>query len=196
MWQSDRQVLDGGRVIKHKLRQDGDGVAYGEVLRRWRDDPAFRDFFTSLLSASEFSAYRWETPPVTKSTVDRGFEFVLINAPGLSEAADVNPFSEHFQSVIDGRQVVKFSSLGKDAVLIAPCPIAPLNVYGHLGTFLRGAPPSQVHELWQTVGSAATSALGAEPVWVSTAGMGVSWLHVRLDSRPKYYHFAAYRKAV
>ncbi|MGI9175867.1 MAG: DUF6940 family protein [Rhodothermales bacterium] len=24
-------------------------------------------------------------------------------------------------------------------------------------------------------------------MWLSTAGGGVSWLHVRLDSRPKYY---------
>lgn len=36
--------------------------------------------------------------------------------------------------------------------------------------------------------------LGVRPVWLSTAGMGVSWLHVRLDARPKYYGFAAYRE--
>merc|ERR1711957_1156939 len=30
------------------------------------------------------------------------------------------------------------------------------------------------------------------PVWVSTAGSGVSWLSIRLDSRPKYYHHSAY----
>ena len=26
-------------------------------------------------------------------------------------------------------------------------------------------------------------------VWLSTSGLGVYWLHVRLDSRPKYYQF-------
>ena len=31
------------------------------------------------------------------------------------------------------------------------------------------------------------------PVWVSTAGAGVSWLHVRLDDRPKYYGYQPYR---
>ena len=30
------------------------------------------------------------------------------------------------------------------------------------------------------------------PTWLSTEGSGVPWLHVRLDSRPKYYHHAAY----
>ena len=37
--------------------------------------------------------------------------------------------------------------------------------------------------------------LSAKPVWLSTAGAGVSWLHVRLDDRPKYYGYAPYREA-
>ena len=28
-------------------------------------------------------------------------------------------------------------------------------------------------------------------VWLSTSGMGVSWLHVRIDQVPKYYTFPA-----
>ena len=35
--------------------------------------------------------------------------------------------------------------------------------------------------------------IGIQPIWLSTAGMGVPWLHVRLDSRPKYYAFGPYR---
>lgn len=35
--------------------------------------------------------------------------------------------------------------------------------------------------------------LGAKPVWLSTAGAGVPWLHVRLDDHPKYYGYALYR---
>jgi len=30
---------------------------------------------------------------------------------------------------------------------------------------------------------------------LSTAGMGVYWLHVRLDTRPKYYQHTPYRDA-
>ena len=36
--------------------------------------------------------------------------------------------------------------------------------------------------------------VGARPVWLSTAGAGVSWLHVRLDDRPKYYGCGPYRQ--
>jgi hypothetical protein len=29
--------------------------------------------------------------------------------------------------------------------------------------------------------------------WVSTSGLGVPWVHVRLDERPKYFQFGPYR---
>ena len=45
------------------------------------------------------------------------------------------------------------------------------------------------------VGGAVQRRLGTKPVWLSTAGAGVSWLHVRLDDRPKYYGYAPYRQA-
>jgi hypothetical protein len=35
--------------------------------------------------------------------------------------------------------------------------------------------------------------MGEDRVWLSTAGAGVPWLHVRLDDAPKYYGHAAYR---
>ncbi len=35
--------------------------------------------------------------------------------------------------------------------------------------------------------------IGEAPMWLSTAGAGVPWLHVRLEDRPKYYGHAAYR---
>jgi len=34
--------------------------------------------------------------------------------------------------------------------------------------------------------------LADTPLWLSTAGLGVSWLHVRLDTRPKYYRHRVY----
>ena len=35
---------------------------------------------------------------------------------------------------------------------------------------------------------------GDAPTWVSTAGGGVAWLHVRLDSAPKYYTHRPYTR--
>jgi hypothetical protein len=63
-----------------------------------------------------------------------------------------------------------------------------------LAAFIRRAPRTQVHDLWRVVGATMEGQLSAMPVWLSTAGMGVSWLHIRLDSRPKYYGFRPYRR--
>ena len=37
-----------------------------------------------------------------------------------------------------------------------------------------------------------SGAAAAKPVWLSTSGMGVAWLHFRLDQRPKYYTYRAF----
>lgn len=34
--------------------------------------------------------------------------------------------------------------------------------------------------------------VSASLLWLITAGMGVFWLHLRLDSRPKYYSHRPY----
>jgi hypothetical protein len=59
--------------------------------------------------------------------------------------------------------------------------------------FVRNAPEAQKHALWSIVGKVMEEELGPAPIWLSTAGAGVSWLHVRIDRKPKYYGHAPYR---
>src|SRR5262249_52125723 len=127
-------------------------------------------------------------------TADRPFEFVLLNSPGLARNPDIEAFAEHFSEATQGG-VVEFPNLGKDALMVVPCPSGPHSAYGHLGAFVRQAPEAQRHALWELVGAAMQHRLSTKPVWLSTAGAGVSWLHVRLDDRPKYYGYAPYREA-
>ncbi len=78
-------------------------------------------------------------------------------------------------------------------MLVAPAPQGPPRAYAHLAVFARHAPASQQDALWQAVGHAVADRLATEPLWLSTSGLGVGWLHVRLDERPKYYTYAPYR---
>jgi hypothetical protein len=193
MWTVQIEQLTGGRGVRVTIDFDASPVSYAEVLRRWQIDPEFRSFFVRLLADLPFSAFRWETPPVSSANANRPFEFVLLDSPGLARAPDVDAFREHFRNEAqDG--VVEFANLGKDAILVVPCPLGPVSAYGHLAAFTREAPEAQQHALWKLVGSAMQRRLGARPVWLSTAGAGVSWLHVRLDDRPKYYGYAPYRE--
>ena len=88
---------------------------------------------------------------------------------------------------------MSFANLGRDAFLVVPCPTGRLSAYGHLAAFLRGAQEEQKHALWALVGKLMEQRGGSKSVWLSTAGAGVSWLHVRLDDRPKYYGYGPYR---
>jgi hypothetical protein len=109
----------------------------------------------------------------------------------LARRARPNAFREHF---ISGEDVAVFPNLGGDALMIVPAPVGDHEMYAHLGSFVRGAPETQVHALWMAVGKAMLEWVGEQPVWLNTAGGGVPWLHVRLDARPKYYVYGGYRK--
>ena len=66
-------------------------------------------------------------------------------------------------------------------------------IYAHLGAFARGAPSQQQHGFWRMVGAETAARLSDRPLWLSTNGLGVAWLHARLDSWPKYYSYRPYR---
>ena len=187
-------MLAGGRVRRFVPQHNGSPASYSDVLRGWQEDEEFRSFFLSLLTNAEFGAYRWETPPITAATAGREFEFVLIDTPALDQPADLGAFADQFSAESRSAGVVAFPNLGNDAVLVVPCPSGPKSEYAHLAAFVRNAPAEQKHELCRVVGQAMHARLGKDPLWLSTAGMGVPWLHVRLDSRPKYYAFAPYRQ--
>ena len=191
MWQCTRESQNDGRVERRVPGRNGAAIPYREVLRLWQRDEGFRTFFIASLSDAPFAEYRWETPAITAATADRPFEFILMDAPRLARQPDAEAFGEQFR--LGSASVLTFANLGKDAVLVVPRPAGPAEAYVHLASFVRQAPESQVHELWRSVGAAMESGLGPRPIWLSTAGMGVAWLHVRLDSRPKYYGFEPYR---
>jgi hypothetical protein len=105
---------------------------------------------------------------------------------------EAQAFGEHFGKDLTGEGIVTFENLGRDAMLVVPCPLVDHKHYAHIGAFIRSAPPLQVHALLRSLGQAVLDRLSARPMWVSTAGMGVYWLHVRLDSIPKYYRHVPY----
>lgn len=189
MWESESSLLPGGRGQRVKLSREGRPASVKEMLTALRDEAGFRGWFNAILADSPYAAFRWETPGVRSTTLDRRAEFVMLDSPGLARAPEPEAFAEHFRAA---NPVVTFANLRGDARLIVPCPIAEAAAYGHLAAFVRRAPESQRDALWKTTALAMLQRVDARPAWLSTAGAGVSWLHVRIDDRPKYYGFAEY----
>ena len=166
-------------------------LSFREVVNRWADKNGdgslFRAFHCQVLSGVPFQAYRWETPVVDLDRFDLQFEFVVLDDPELDRPEDRSAFSRHFDAAAENQAVVVFESLGRDAVLVAPTPGGGHVNHCHLASFLHTCDARQESHLWYHVGKAMLDRVSDVPVWLSTAGGGVPWLHMRLDSTPKYY---------
>jgi hypothetical protein len=194
MWSTRTERVSKGGIFSLYLEERQ--LRFSDALRGWQDDGSFRAFFIALLADAPFSAFRWETPPITTATADQPFEFALLDSPELVTHPDPHAFAEHLDNPACNEDVISFRNLGNDAILVVPRPVSSLSAYGHLAAFVRNAPKSQNHALWMLVGQLMQQTLGSSPIWLSTAGAGVPWLHVRLDQRPKYYEHAPYRERV
>lgn len=193
MWTTQIKKLTETHGLQFFIERNGKNITFADVLNAWQNDAAFRSIYTNLLADAPFSAFRWETPPVTLATLSRSFEFVLLDSPSLTRQPEPEAFAKYFNKSPDAN-VIAVPNLGGDAILIVPRQKATPTVYMHLASFVRDAPETQHHALWQLIGQTMSTRVGTSPVWLSTAGAGVAWLHVRLDDRPKYYGFGPYRQ--
>mmetsp|Transcript_7422 Transcript_7422/g.17898 ORF Transcript_7422/g.17898 Transcript_7422/m.17898 type:complete len:133 (-) Transcript_7422:123-521(-) len=127
---------------------------------------------------------------------------MCLDAPGLAGTkADAGDFDG---AEGGGKGVQVFPNLGHDALLVVPPEVrsAPDSA-AHLAAFVRGAPEADQQALFKALGEAIHTEAGPTAslqkgsnetaLWVNTEGSGVPFLHVRLDTRPKYYHHAAYK---
>jgi len=153
---------------------------------------------------SQSASVYWECTPIfieDHAVSDDGVRFCVTRAAILEAVSpDYYTFSEHFRSVGSSDMTVTFPNLGRDAILVAPTPKRQKN-FACLATWLRETRNDE--ESWDKVFEAVGKALMArveektmvtKAIWVSTSGAGVSWLHFRIDSYPKYYtnqHYVA-----
>lgn len=191
MWTAEQEMIGNARRF---TLHDGQGsISFGRLFDLLAADKAFVGWYTELLAGSNYVACFWEHPPIRSSSVNDAAEFVLIDAPMLAGLrGDPDAFRPHFA---DADDVVIFPNLGGDADLIVPTPTGSSQGYGHLLAYLRSAPAGQIEALWRALGKTAMDALSEKPLWISTSGLGVAWLHIRLDSVPKYYQHQPYKSA-
>lgn len=186
--------------VKIGLFKDSERVSFGTFAQWLKESESFRSEFNEVVSSAvPFDAFFFECPPTTKSRVSvQPFEFVLTKSARLSEIR-ARPFAFPQIAKLEGKVgAVAFENLGRDAILVAPSSYPRDASYSHLARFVRDAPGDQYHVFWKNVAEAFESRVAERkesPTWFSTSGLGVAWLHVRLDSRPKYYVHGPYKKA-
>ncbi|PQO40812.1 hypothetical protein C5Y96_01165 [Blastopirellula marina] len=190
MCQFQIQQLNERRGLHVQIEAAGTRLTFQEVAQRWQADPHFCQQFNQTLADAPYVAFRWELPGLVEGSFTQPFECVVAESLELRQTAKSSAFDEHFTGE---QQVVTFPNLRGDAILVVPEPLAENDAYPHLAAFVRHASSGQQCLLWQAVGTTWEKRISAKPVWLSTAGAGVPWLHVRLDDRPKYYSYGPYR---
>jgi hypothetical protein len=192
MWKASEIKNNSSTTLKFQISEQAELLSFAQVIEHWQNSAPFRSYFNTLLAEIPFEAFYWEVAPMTQDHITRPFEFVVINSTPLRHIIpDQSSFQGYFEA---DKAVVDFLNLGKDAHLLVPAPIGDASRYAHLAQFVRHAPAAQRDEFWKKVGELYGAALNDQPLWLSTAGLGVSWLHLRLDSRPKYYRYEGYKK--
>jgi hypothetical protein len=148
----------------------------------------------------------WECPPVTYETFESAvFEFVVLPTSSLTHPPIL--MSEvHFADKLTASGAagaagaVAFTSLGGDATLVAPLPEKGAkdrgSMFTELQAFLEHGSDDQRKLWWKTLAETYTEGLKSgvgRKLWLSTHGGGVGYLHGRIDTRPKYYHYTPYK---
>lgn len=192
---STEEVSNGEKHIFTYDDGMGTPLKYGDGFTKLIDDSSFRSLIIDIIKADKNGAVFWEFPAANRGNADTlNFEFVLIAAPLL---VNVRQTPEDFQAYYTSKcDIVSFYNLGKDAMLVAPCPVKDKN-FAHLKSFVNSSSEKQSHSLLINVGVEVQKWFKSTPrnLWVSTSGLGVYWLHVRLDTRPKYYTHSPYKQS-
>ncbi|MCR6641117.1 MAG: hypothetical protein NVV82_19515 [Sporocytophaga sp.] len=190
MWEYIEDKIDSD-ISKYTVTQNGREITCGEAVNLLCTSKEFRIFFIELLQSSSYEAYFWEVRPISIDTTSQQFEFVIVNAPSLSKInADNAPFIKYFNQ---DKYVTSFFNLNKDARLIVPIGTENSSRYSHIANFVRYAPFEQVEIFWKKVGEEIHNSIEGVEKWVSTSGLGVHWLHLRIDIKPKYYSYQPYK---
>lgn len=194
MWNIDSIAFESLGATKYYVTSNNNKLSFEAIIDLLIHSTEFRLFFNEILANNKFVAYFFEVKSVTNKQIDKAFEFVLVSNETLSNIkADKTAFNKQ---LTNNQPIVSFFNLNKDAILIVPNEISQQKYYAHLAIFVRNADKNQIDQFWKTVGIKYKESISEKPIWLSTSGLGVYWLHMRIDQRPKYYSFNEYKDEI
>lgn len=180
------------KTFQFKLYDNNKTLSYRDVVDLWENSDIFREFYTQVLLEVPFRGFFWENKPVSNASLDEHYEFIVRGTSAFDgKLAHANTFEKYFEHEQD---IVAFDNLSGDARLVVPVlKDAIPEHYAHLGPFIRNAKSQQIHQLWIKIAQEFKNCISPKPLWLSTSGLGVFWLHIRFDTQPKYYVHRPYR---
>ncbi|MDW3195933.1 MAG: hypothetical protein R8G66_26395 [Cytophagales bacterium] len=189
------QILaKNGQGARCRFTQNGSILSFREVLNLWQFSVEATKNYVQQIKNLGFDQCYWEHPALTQATMDFPYECMILKTEQFTRRqVDTESFSAHLHQE---KSVAVFDNLGRNARLVVPTLKSDKEYYKHFGIFLNAAPENQVLAVLQAVGESVLEEVNrGKCIWLSTAGLGVIWLHIRLDTVPKYYKTKTYKSA-
>lgn len=176
-----------------RFTRSGSALSFAEVIECWQSPKDVETYLNGIKKLG-FNQFYWEHPSLTTKTLDAPYECMVIGTTHFNRReVDTTSFSGHLHKP---EPVVVFDNLGRNARLVVPTLKSDPEHYKHMGAFTSFAPKDQVHCVFNSLGKSVLEEVNkGKPIWLSTAGLGVIWLHIRLDTVPKYYKTKTYKNA-
>ena len=155
--------------------QDSQSPTWDAILKGWETGET-----VPKIKGSVF----WETSAIQPGAQNT-YKERMINASSalpMDMTSDTSSFSQH----ISTNRPVAFNSNSGSRLVIPP---DNSRNFAHIGAFYKNARVIDVIDFWKKVASEVRRELARTggPLYVSTHGRGVPWLHVRIESSPRYY---------
>lgn len=161
---------------------------------------------TEIMETVEFDQVYFECPAMSHATSkENQFEFVLIDAPEIVKFVNSRAGQrsmDSFRDIFAGNtrgMALSFMNISKESWLVAPRkdPEREQRTYTHLKPFAEGANENEIVALWGELCRKLNELMEEDKqrsYYLSTNGLSVAWLHIRIDETPKYYNYQKYRE--
>lgn len=159
-----------------KRPKPSDKKTWKEIIKSWKTGKHLPDINGSVF---------WETSAI-KNGGNVAYKERTMSAASvlpITKRADSSPFREY---LANKTSPVGFSNPTGSCTLVAP-PDTGKN-FSHLGSFYKNASKNEIRALWKKVAVEIEKKLKKrDTVYVSTHGMAVPWLHVRICNNPNHF---------
>ena len=152
-----KSIIDS--MEKGNLLISNEDIKHKNIPFLWR---------TSVINRDESSIFQQSFTPCKKLLIKQNY----------------SAFKKYFKG---NKIVISFPNLSGDTTLVVPIPKKNKN-FATIKDFVNNASLKQQSDLWKCVSREIRKSLQhTDRVWVSTHGLGVPYLHVRICNKPKYY---------
>ncbi len=152
---------------------------WSKVLQKWSEGAILK------YPQNIREPFMWRCNSLTKK-LNTEFDNEFIVNKLLPIEQDYTPFLEKINKN-KNKYVFSFENISKDTILVVPTPRNNKS-FAHIKQFIDEASSSQQKEFWKHVANECKKMLKKhDQIWVSTHGLKVSYLHVRISYKPKYY---------